>query len=169
VDRVFLSLGEAQLYADEALRSTMEYGGGSLLWLSKNDMLTRGKMASLIRRGWSGSQSLKEALHATHLEWRAPASFQVRDLGNSANAKRPPPEPEVAPQPSAKRARAVKSDGLKTVSMIRGGKKLCKKYNDSRGCTSRNCNDLHVCDVKLESGKPCLSKEHNRLGHPSGE
>ena len=166
VDRFFLSLGESQHYADECLRATMEHGGGSLLWMSKNGTLTRGKMASFIRRGWSGGQSLKQALHETHLEWRAPASFQLRELDSPA--KRKPPEPE-APPPPVKRAREVKSDGFKTVSMIRGGKKLCKKYNDGRGCGNRSCSDLHVCDVKLDSGKPCLSKDHNRLGHPRGE
>ena len=138
VDRLFLSLGESQ---------------------HKN--VTRGKMASFIRRGWSGGQSLKQALHETHLEWRAPASFQIRELDTSA--KRKPPEPE-APPPPTKRVREVKSDGVKTVSMVHGGKKICKKYNDGRGCS-----DLHVCDVKLDSGKPCLPKDHNRLGHSEME
>ncbi len=38
-------------YADKALKETMEFGRGSLTWLQRNDLLTRGKMATLVRRG----------------------------------------------------------------------------------------------------------------------
>ena len=71
-ERLFISLSEAIIYADDALRFTVEFGGGSLLWMSRNDLKTRGKMASSIRRGWSAGQALREALHQCHLEWRSP-------------------------------------------------------------------------------------------------
>ena len=57
----------------------------------------------------------------------------------------------------------VKSDKFQTVSMVKGGKRICKRYNDARGCPG--CSDLHACDVKLPSGKACLSPNHNRLSH----
>ena len=72
-ERLFISISEATHYADEALRSCMEFGGGSLLWLNRNDLLTRGKMASGIRRGWTAGKALKDVLQQTHLEWRAPS------------------------------------------------------------------------------------------------
>lgn len=63
------------------------------------------------------------------------------------------------------RPRAVKSDTFKTVSMVKGGARLCKPWNDGRGCATKGCTSLHQCDVKLESGQPCLSRKHTRLEH----
>ena len=159
-ERLFISLSAAQAYADNCLWATVEYGQGQLAWLTRNDTLTRGKMASLIRRGWSGGEALREALHLTHLEWRAPSTF----IAKEPEARKRPPEPALPP-PEPKRIRDVKSDKHRTVSMIKGGKKLCKKFNDSRGCSTHSCPDLHVCDVKLPDGRPCMSRNHNRLGH----
>ena len=61
--------------------------------------------------------------------------------------------------------RRIKSDGFRTISMVKGGRKLCKAYNDERGCKATNCPSLHLCDVKLSSGKACLSKTHKRNQH----
>ena len=63
-ERTFVPLDVAIHYADHALRSTMEYGHGSLLWFEKCDTLTRSTMASLIRRGYTGGSALLEALQA---------------------------------------------------------------------------------------------------------
>ena len=117
-------------------------------------------MASSIRRGWSAGQALREALHQCHLEWRSPV---LQPTPDHPKLKRPA-EP-IAPPADTKRVRQVKSDKFQTVSMVKGGKRLCKKYNDGRGCTG--CEDLHACDVKLVSGKPCMSTKHNRLSHPT--
>ena len=158
-EKVFITLGECLTYCDESLRSTMEFGGGSMSWYSKNDLLCRGKMASYIRRGWSGTSALKMALQDTHLEWRAPALQRLADPSRPkrvAEPENPPPDPK---------RRALKADVYKTVSMVKGGKKLCKKWNDGRGCSDPNCKDIHACDIKLESGKACLKKDHNRLAH----
>ena len=161
-ERTFITLGEAQTYADEALRATMEYGSGSLVWLTKNDLATRGKMAGAIRRSWSAGQALKEAWHQCYLEWKSPAMQPVPD---HAKLKRPA-EPEGAP-PQAKKVRNLKGDAWQTISMVKGGRRLCKRYNDARGCANGDCADLHQCDVKLPSGKPCLSSKHNRQTHPT--
>ena len=157
-ERIFISLAEATTYADDALRSTMEFGSGSLLWLNRNDLLTRGKMASAIRRGWSAGKALRDALQQCHLEWRSP----VMHLTPDSNKLKRPAEP-MSPPPADKKPRLLKTDKFPTVSMVKGGKRLCKKYNDGRGCAG--CNDIHGCDVKLPSGKPCLSTKHNRLSH----
>jgi len=45
-------LTSALAYADRCLKDTMEFGGGSMKWLERNDILTRGKMATLVRRGY---------------------------------------------------------------------------------------------------------------------
>ena len=70
---VFISLTAALNYADHALHSAMEFGQGSRLWLERNDLLTRTKMASYIRQGYNAWEALQEALRETHLEWRASA------------------------------------------------------------------------------------------------
>ena len=49
------------------------------------------------------------------------------------------------------------------------GKKICKRYNDKRGCGQR-CpkGDMHVCDVLLaKTGRVCGKKDHNRTTHDS--
>ena len=161
VERTFLGLSEAQAYADEALRSCMEFGHGSMAWLARVDLLCRGKMATYyIRRGWSGHQSLKMALQDTHLEWRSSSLQRVVE----PPSKKRPPEPLEQPK-EPKRPREIKKDQHKTVSMVRGGQKLCKRWNDGRKCDNKNCPDLHACDIKLDSGKPCLSRDHTRLTH----
>ena len=43
----------------------MEFAQGSLIWLERNDINTRSKMASLIRRSYTGASALEEALRQT--------------------------------------------------------------------------------------------------------
>ena len=160
--KLFISLDQAQGYADFCLRMAVEVGQGSLQWLLKNDMLTRSRMASLVRRSYTGGSALKEALHQTHLEWRSPA---LQSSGSLLRAKGQQPPLEPADQPPAKRVRQVKPDTRQTVSMLKGGKKLCKAWNDQRGCKG-NCGSLHACDVRLPNGQACQATNHNRQSHP---
>ena len=83
-------------------------------------------------------------------------------LTPDSNKLKRPAEPTASP-PADKKPRLLKTDKFPTVSMVKGGKRLCKKYNDGRGCSGRD--DIHGCVVKLSSGKPCLSTKHNRLSH----
>lgn len=160
--KLFISLDQAQGYADFCLRMNIEVGQGSLQWLMKNDMLTRSRMASLIRRNYTGGSALKEALHQTHLEWRSPALQSSGSLPK-ARGQQPPPEPAMGPP--TKRPRQIKPDTRQTVSMLKGGKKLCKAWNDQRGCKG-GCGNLHACDVRLPSGQACQATSHNRQAHP---
>eukprot|EP00435_Cladocopium_sp_Y103_P025431 s4491_g6.t1 len=113
--KLFINLSDAQGYADFCLRMTVEVGQGSLQWLTKNDMLTRSRMASLIQRNYTAGSALKEALHQTHLEWRSPALQSSGSLPK-AKALQPPPEPEHPPPP--KRARQIKPDTRQTVTQV---------------------------------------------------
>eukprot|EP00435_Cladocopium_sp_Y103_P063526 s244_g25.t1 len=97
--KTFLNLSDSQGYADFCLRMTVEVGQGSLQWLSKNDMLTRSRMASLIRRNYTGGAALKEALHQTHLEWRSPA-LQLSGSAAKTRAQYAPPEPATSQAPA---------------------------------------------------------------------
>ena len=163
-ERTFMPLDQALAYADHALQSTMEYGHGSLLWLEKCDTLTRSKMASLVRRGYTGGSALAEALRQTHLEWRSPALQPTMLEAASPNAKRKAAEMASAEEKVQPSRRQIKSDKWPTVSQIKGGQRFCKPWNDGRGCQQAKCPNIHKCDVKLPSGKPC-SASHTRLQH----
>ena len=62
------------------------------------------------------------------------------------------------------RTRHLKGDKHTTISMLKGGKRICKAFNDGRGCKG-GCGAEHVCDVKLPNGK----SSHNRLQHEATE
>ena len=42
----------------------------------------------------------------------------------------------------AKERRVIKTDKWPTISMLKGGQKICKPFNDGRGCTKAGCKDL---------------------------
>ena len=161
---LMMDLSTAMGYADRALADCATYGRNSLSWLSRNDMLTRGTMASLMRQQWPAGEALKEALRQHHVDWKTPS---MQGVVQEPETKRKPAAelPSGVSQPDMKRSRQLKADGLATISMVKGGHRLCKAFNDSRGCRQKNCTFLHQCDVKLPSGKGCLSKTHNRLQH----
>ena len=148
-------------YVDKALKETMEFGRGSLAWLQRNDLLTRGKMATLVRRGYPAGVALTDAVREAHIEWRSPSIQPPLESPSTPPQKRPLDEP---PTLEPKR-RQLKGDQHKTVSQVKGGQKLCKPFNDGRGCPNAKCPNLHACDVRLDSGAACLSRRHNRLNH----
>ena len=165
-DRLVMPLEVALNYADFALRHTSSYGSGALHWLQRNDTLTRGNMCAKVRRGLTAAVALEEALREAHLEWRSPG---VR-LSEPSVFPETPERPSkrkfqdlsfTPPPPAPPKGRAL------TVSMAKGGRKLCKPWNDGRGCTNKNCDDLHACDIRLPDGSACMSRSHSRLNHPS--
>ena len=54
--------------------------------------------------------------------------------------------------PEPKRTRHLKGDKHTTISMLKGGKRICKAFNDGRGCKG-GCGAEHVCDVKRRRHK----------------
>ena len=117
-DVPMMSLDAAMAYADGVLHDTMLYGRGSLLWMSRNDQLTRSHMATCIRRGLRAEEALKEALRHTHLEWRAPAIQPVLDDEGPGLKKRAAADP-IASSPlkaePERRTRNLKADRHNTV------------------------------------------------------
>ena len=153
-DSCMVTLSQALGYADEALRACAEFGSGSMLWLQRNDHITRGKVASLVRR--NVGTALQESLRQHHLEWRSPAQPGAVAVSASSPDRKRKGEPMEMTAPEKKESRrAVKTDKHQTVSMLKGGQRLCKPWNDSRGCPG-NCGQKHACDVKMPSGKACL-------------
>ena len=158
----YIDLGTAMGYADHAFHACLEYGSGSMLWLQRNDVMTRGRMATEIRRGMPAGRALTQALRECYLEWRAP----VPTAPAVPHPPSPPKRKAAESHQDEPARRRVKSDAFTTISMVRGGQRICKAYNDERGCKDKACSALHACDVRLSSGKGCLSKSHARLEHP---
>ena len=163
-DKTMAPLTITQGYADDSLRCCVEYGQSSLIWYQRNDTLTRGKVASLVRRGHTIGSAIPEALRQTHLEWRSPAMAPT--LATPTPPKSPAKREVEDVEHPVKRSRLMKTDAFQTISMLKGGKKICKPHNDGRGCKG-NCGMAHVCDVKLSTGKPCASSSRHRLNHPA--
>jgi len=162
-DKKMIDLTSAMNYADLALRWCMEFGNGQLSWIQRNDVLTRGKLASRVRRGQNVGSALEEVLMECRLEWRtpSPSALAAPPPSLETGLRRKVTEAPDSSSPEGKQRR------LNTVSMAKGGRKFCKPWNDSRGCTRANCPDIHGCDVRLNSGLPCGSTSHNRQSHPS--
>ena len=53
---------------------------------------------------------------------------------------------------------------FKTCRFTEGGKRLCKPYNDPRGCRNSNCPDDHKCDYLTPKGVACAGS-HPRVEH----
>eukprot|EP00435_Cladocopium_sp_Y103_P064411 s568_g26.t1 len=165
--KTFMPLTDAVNYADFSLRCTVEHGQGSLVWYQKNDLLTRSKMAALIRRGYVGASALAEALKQCHLEWRSSAhqaSWHPEQPRPTLPRAQGVPEPEGPPPP--KRPRKIKADVRQTVSMLKGGRAFCKAWNDQRGC--RGCDKLHACDAAPLAEGPRETSPAPSLGDESG-
>ena len=151
---IMMSLSAAIDYADFVLRHTLLYGNNNLGWMSRLDLMTRGTMAGKVRRGMTAEHALAEALREHHIDWRS----QVH--ANPGPHALPPARVVAAEDPSNKWRKVT------TVSMLKGGRRICKPHNDERGCHNPKCPDAHVCDVRLDSGKPCGSSSHTRQNHP---
>ena len=55
---------------------------------------------------------------------------------------------------------------IKTAKYDAQKNKLCKPFNDARGCSKgAQCPDRHACDVLLPKGEACGLTNHNRVRH----
>ena len=196
-------------YADGALRAAMEYGSGSVEWLRRNDILTRGQVVSLVRQGWSVTNAFKEAWRQHHNNWNSkslpPLSAEVppdtqrrgtgglggggpkgggrgdrgadrgsgrgrsRDRGGSGRDydRRDRRDDRREDRRDDRRERPRDSPPrVRTVSMFKGNKRVCKPWNDNRGCDDPKCPDEHRCDVLLSNGQAC-GERHPRYRHPA--
>eukprot|EP00435_Cladocopium_sp_Y103_P048679 s223_g14.t1 len=117
-----MDLTTALGYVDTALRNCVEFASSSMLWLQRNDILTRGKFATYVNRGMPGSVAMKQALQETHLEWRSPLALPLVSSAGSGHpgaAKRKSEDgPPPAGEPASRRPRALKGDAWPTVSMV---------------------------------------------------
>lgn len=95
--RKMIALSEALDYAGSAVREAMTFGRGNLQWLERCDTVSRGRMASLVRRGWTAGSALKEARRESYLDWRTPSGA---DSAPMTPKRKPLPEIPETPRPS---------------------------------------------------------------------
>ncbi len=108
-----------------------------------------------------------------------PAPFAVLDQPSGQGTEQPltPPPPTrpdkwPRPEPKVRPIKAVADTEVprkqwKTANMIAQNWKICKKFNDKRGCKGKTCPDgnANVCDVVITGNKVCARSDHNRAQH----
>jgi hypothetical protein len=167
-----MTLQQALDYCDYALRCSVEQGNSSLKWLEDRDTATRKRMVMHMRRGWPASEALQEAIVESKLDWEPPQLMHHRPQGD--DSEQPPKRPRKAQeggQPAKQDSgsqRSAKGGGkpaVRTATTLSGGLRLCKPFNDDRGCTAheKDCptKSKHLCDRILDSGRIC-AKPHPR-------
>ena len=155
--------------------------------MASRGRITRGAMVTLMRQGWPAGEALDQALKDCALDWviAKPGGQLVSDraidddsasdqemqaLGivrrkRRRNNQRAQLQSQGKGGGKQKASRTVESAQYRTVSMIAGGKRICKYRNDPRGCRNKDghCpNGLHVCDRLLRNGKACADPGHTR-------
>ncbi|CAE6920920.1 aspC [Symbiodinium sp. CCMP2592] len=182
---VQMSFQQALGYSDTILRKAVDVPEPSqLVWMSRNDSLTRSRMAAHMMQGWPPGEALERALAET-VEWamlpalgeselRGPSHSPLDALGREPSTKRTSdgmPSEEALPRKKITVAGSPSKPGnakarQQTVTTLKGNKTLCKAWNDDRHCqrakAGEQCPDgWHLCDVKLPSGRGCGGK-HRR-------
>jgi hypothetical protein len=141
--------------------------------MQDRDELTRGRILMLAREGVPMGEAIEAAIQDTKVEWamsnvttRAPET-QAKKRTASANEKEPQ-QPKPKRQKGQGKGGQEHSKKVETATCIQGGKAICKKRNDDRGCTKReqDCPDkrVHRCDA-LVNGKACGKADCFRWKH----
>jgi hypothetical protein len=147
-------------------------------YLSKIETQLRGFAIELVRcrelpRTWGDALSLVLREHS--YLWADNRDCLVRGSGPKPADRSPKPadrNPKPADRSPKPADRPLKPGSpakgkMATASSTSNGTKLCKSFNDNRGCKPRCPHGLvHACDVVLvKSGAACGSKDHNRAKH----
>ena len=149
----FAPLSVNQTYADSCLKRTHEHPDGvqSLSWLLHKDELTRSKMVEHMRQGWPQGEALEQAVTETEIAWM---------IAHHKSERRP----------SRDRREGTPAKQGKTTLTPNSNKSfdnICKRYNDNRGCESKESNcpfkQIHVCNCIMPSGNVCESRSHSRM------
>ena len=136
----------------------------------------RGRAIELARSSespWAFGQALDEAAKQHAQDWNdnkerlRPLRMERPQLREAALPKRArdPAVANIQPEPASKHAES--SQGKRqTMSHNGAGLKICKAYNDSRGC-SQKCpkGEKHSCDITLMKTHKACDGSHPRLEH----
>ena len=146
------------------------------LWHDHKDILrTNSKHEPRVRR--EDTRPVRKATRDDRRGGRDPPPPPPRRENNTRAVNQPrsqqlalpaPTFPPAHPQLALRDSGNVRRGNAVTTSEI-GGTKVCKAYNDARGCPGRDgrCPKgfVHKCDIVLQSGRPCGGTSHNRTNH----
>ena len=170
---------ELSARAHEALS---QYAEASVVaWVSSLEEEFRSRAIELTRgvrqEPWGKAllEALRELSHRfaetrDRMTPRRRATDQV--INPKAKPQIPPPPPGAPPiskatPPPPPGGAAVSRKRWKTASQLPNGSRLCKRFNDPRGCQKvcpQGC--AHACDILLlSSNAACGRKDHNRGSH----
>ena len=169
-------------YADECLRYASLWkisAERALEALRDRDTATRSTMAMLTRQGLPQGEAMEKAISEHRTDWKSdPNGGQIREEQHSGERESRERFDEVpskkqrtegrdfTPTPAPRGAGGL--SGAMTGSSFQG-KKICKKWNDNRGCPSgeSKCPEKakHCCDALKPDGKVCGATRHYRAGH----
>jgi hypothetical protein len=119
------------------------------LWKSFRDTLVPRRGAQFSRNESGNRNEVSDVHDHGH---RASGGCRGQDASRSGSAK------------TKKKKTKYPKVEYQTVPDFGGSQRVCKRFNDLRGCTNPNCHLAHLCDLILENGKPCKGK-HARKVH----
>ena len=127
-------------------------------------------MIELMRDGWPQGEALSKALTEPELAWTVPPGIVPQRSTGSDFGSDGGNDGGDGGGKGGKKRKIKLQPSPPTASHDAGGLQICKAWNDNRGCKRKGCpmGRAHVCDMIKKNGKPCLSKQHNRLNHPRG-
>ena len=178
---IFAPLDTNLDYADHAFRMTLKQPGTAaflLRWIEDRDHATRGHMCTLMRGGYSQGEALLKAMREMEYKW---VSHDLTDMQGGDGQKRgrshSPPRGQSSGRPMGNAMKRRKNNppvgkfatsvSVKYASMAKGGKKICRAYNDG-SCNKDPCphGGLHVCSV-VHKGAAC-GMRHPATRHQFG-
>ena len=76
-----------------------------------------------------------------------------------------PGTPALPPPPGKGGAASRYGAQWKTCRADGRGYKICKFWQDARGCNNSACKGVYCCDISMANGQCCCDKRHNRESH----
>jgi len=142
--------------------------------MQDRDELTRGRVLMLAREGVPMGEAIEAAIQDTKVEW---AMNNATTRATEVNLKKrdatvikstgQPTMPEKRQKGQGKEGNEQPKK-VTIATCLQGGKPICKKRNDDRGCTKReqDCPDkrAHKCDA-IVNGKACGKENCFRWKH----
>ena len=135
-------------------------------------------LRSNVPDGVTMGEAISDSKNYAGAMWLMPPTESMPQQHNWAESSpRPTKQPDKNRSPGGKgkgggKGKDGKSPGpekyqlkIKTARAGKDGKRICKPFNDSRGCATPQCPEAHVCDVLTPLGDACNSSGHSRTGH----
>ena len=138
------------------------------LWLQKPDR-PAGPANPMDKGGKGkprGSKSQRRALAKNAQSWMGKGWDTQQQTQQQQQQWEPRPPGKGTKNKGGKPGGKGTKGRVKTTNRDRWGTKICKPWNDGRGCQNGDqCPDSHCCDVLMASDQACGNTGHTRLQH----